>query len=315
MKRVRVEVEPRPLKTTKMFKIFNRELGNKSGMLDQYSEYYFIRKIQLYNDSYYMAELIRYHIGFVIVVARQMWSPFVSFEDLVNEGIIGLIKASQKYDDTRGAKFLSYAVWYIKAYMLQSVAENYELIRLPANQFNFMFEVKDKIEALRKATGEDYTHRYADVAWELEVPVDQVSNIINAPTRARIITFDEPHKRYTDSDTLIDVSFSIGGSYSFEEVEKTYDDELRTESLRSEIFRSLSTLTERESDIIRLFFGIEVSTVKNLPNQFIDRRDLDLEEIGEVYGLTRERIRQIKEKAIRRLRHTSRSKQLRTYLG
>ncbi len=316
MKRICVESEPMPFKTSNVFKIFNRELGMNKGVLDRYSEYYFIRKIQSYGDIYYLAELIKYHIGFIIIIARQLRSTHSSFEDLVNEGIIGLIKASYKYDDTHGAKFLSYAVWYIKAYMLQFITQNHELIRLPGNQFNFLLNVKEKIEEKRKLLGEDFTHRYGELADELDVPVKSVLNVINAPTREKIIAFDDVHRIYTDADTLVDVSFSIGGYYSFEEIEKTYDDELRIESLRYEIMRALRTLTDREAEIIRLFFGMGL-TIKDglvVESEYSDE-GATLEEIGEVFNLTRERTRQIKEKAVRRLRHTSRSKLLRAYLG
>lgn len=317
MKEFIVDSDPKPFRTSQNFKRFSSDLKRRRDeQIDEYSEHYFIRKIQQYGDLYYLCELLKFHIGFVVCVARQMQASNIPFDDLMNDGLIGFIKASYRYDNTRKARFLSYAVWWIRSSIIQSIAQENELIRLPMNQFQLLLEIKKKIEVLSNKTGQDFTHRYSEIACELEVPVGRVSDVINAPTRSKILSFDDFHKRYTDSDTLIDVSFSIGDSYSFENIEKSYDDELYTYSLRKEISRSLRTLTEREEQIVRLFFGIGLVIKDGLvvESDYCDEGSL-LEEIGEVFGLTRERTRQIKEKAIRRLRHSSRSRLLRGYLG
>jgi RNA polymerase primary sigma factor len=209
--------------------------------------------------------------------------------DLINEGNLGLIKAAEKFDETRGFKFISYAVWWIRQSILQALAEQSRIVRLPLNQVGSLNKInkafsKFEQEHERKPSPEE-------LAESLDLPADKVADTLRVS--GRHVSVDAPFVDGEDN-SLLDVLVN-NDSPSADRV-------LIMESLAKEIHRALATLTERESDIISLFFGIGC-------------QEMTLEEIGERFGLTRERVRQIKEKAIRRLRHTSRSKLLKTYLG
>ncbi|MFA6355273.1 MAG: sigma-70 family RNA polymerase sigma factor [Candidatus Paceibacterota bacterium] len=317
MKRFVVDHDPRPLKRTDCFKRFNKDLGvKKFEELDQYSEYYFIRKIQQQNDIYYLCELIRYHFGFIISVARQSRTVYVPFDDLISECCIGFINASFRFDYKRGHKFLSYAVWYMRGSMIKSIADNYELIRLPINQYDLLFKMRNTIESLNNQYGVDFTNKHEEIAEILEVPTSRVEDLMNSPLRENIVSFDDVYESFINPDTLMETNLTVKDVFVFDLDGCTYDDGLRGESLRKEVMRSLDTITQRESEIVRLFFGIGI-TIKN--GLIVSSEDCKegclLEEIGEHFNLTTERTRQIKEKAIRRLRHTSRSKLLKSYLG
>ena len=317
MRRFVVDQDPRPLKKTDAFKRFNRDLGKrKFEVLDQYSEYYFIRKIQQQRDFYYLCELIRYHFGFLICIARQSRTVYVPFDDLINEGLLGFIDAAYRFDYKKGFKFISYAVWYIRGYMKISMAKNYELFELPVNQYDLLFKVKNTIESLSNQYGVDFTDRYVEVADILEVPSSRVKDLMHAPLRENLISFGDTYESFMNPSTLRETNLTVEDVCTFDEYGFTYDDELRRESLRKEIMRSLTTLTDRESEIVRLFFGIGLTIKDGL---LVASEDCDegcpLEEIGEHFSLTTERVRQIKEKAVRRLRHTARSKLLKSYLG
>ncbi len=236
-----------------------------------------------------LEKLTRANLRFVVSVAKQYQNQGLSLPDLINEGNLGLIKAAEKFDETRGFKFISYAVWWIRQSILQALAEQSRIVRLPLNQVGSLNKInkafsKFEQENERKPSPEE-------LADSLELPRDKVTDTLKVS--GRHISMDAPFIEGEDN-SLLDVLPNNDSPKA--------DNLLLIESLIKEIDRSLATLTERERDIIKLFFGIGIM-------------EMTLEEIGEKFGLTRERVRQIKEKAIRRLRHTSRSKLLKTYLG
>jgi RNA polymerase primary sigma factor len=240
-------------------------------------------------DHAALEKLTRANLRFVVSVAKQYQNQGLSLPDLINEGNLGLIKAAEKFDETRGFKFISYAVWWIRQSILQALAEQSRIVRLPLNQVGSLNKInkafsKFEQEHERKPSPEE-------LAETLDLPADKVADTLKVS--GRHISVDAPFVDGEDN-SLLDVLPNTDSPNA--------DKKLIMESLSREIDRALATLTERESDIIRLFFGIGC-------------QEMTLEEIGERFGLTRERVRQIKEKAIRRLRHTSRSKLLKTYLG
>jgi RNA polymerase primary sigma factor len=240
-------------------------------------------------DQAALEKLTRANLRFVVSVAKQYQNQGLSLPDLINEGNLGLIKAAEKFDETRGFKFISYAVWWIRQSILQALAEQSRIVRLPLNQVGSLNKInkaysKFEQEHERKPSPEE-------LADELELPADKVADTLRVA--GRHISVDAPFVEGEDN-SLLDVLINNDSPNA--------DRSLINESLSREIERALATLTERESDIIKLFFGIGC-------------QEMTLEEIGERFGLTRERVRQIKEKAIRRLRHTSRSKLLKSYLG
>ena len=240
-------------------------------------------------DQAALEKLTRANLRFVVSVAKQYQNQGLSLPDLINEGNLGLIKAAEKFDETRGFKFISYAVWWIRQSILQALAEQSRIVRLPLNQVGSLNKInkafsKFEQEHERKPSPEE-------LAESLELPADKVADTLRVS--GRHVSVDAPFVDGEDN-SLLDVLVNSDSPNA--------DRSLIMESLAKEIHRALATLTERESDIIRLFFGIGC-------------QEMTLEEIGERFGLTRERVRQIKEKAIRRLRHTSRSKLLKTYLG
>ncbi|MCL3779102.1 RNA polymerase sigma factor RpoD/SigA [Prolixibacteraceae bacterium JC049] len=240
-------------------------------------------------DQAALEKLTRANLRFVVSVAKQYQNQGLSLPDLINEGNLGLIKAAEKFDETRGFKFISYAVWWIRQSILQALAEQSRIVRLPLNQVGSLNKInkafsKFEQEHERKPSPEE-------LADELELPADKVADTLRVS--GRHVSVDAPFVEGEDN-SLLDVLPNNDSPNA--------DISLIKESLSREIERALCTLTERESDIVRLFFGIGC-------------QEMTLEEIGERFGLTRERVRQIKEKAIRRLRHTSRSKLLKSYLG
>jgi RNA polymerase primary sigma factor len=240
-------------------------------------------------DQAALEKLTRANLRFVVSVAKQYQNQGLSLPDLINEGNLGLIKAAEKFDETRGFKFISYAVWWIRQSILQALAEQSRIVRLPLNQVGSLNKInkafsKFEQEHERKPSPEE-------LADSLELPADKVADTLRVS--GRHVSVDAPFVDGEDN-SLLDVLVNNDSPNA--------DRLLIQESLTREIHRALATLTEREADIIRLFFGIGC-------------QEMTLEEIGERFGLTRERVRQIKEKAIRRLRHTSRSKLLKTYLG
>jgi len=240
-------------------------------------------------DQAALEKLTRANLRFVVSVAKQYQNQGLSLPDLINEGNLGLIKAAEKFDETRGFKFISYAVWWIRQSILQALAEQSRIVRLPLNQVGSLNKIN---KAFSKFEQEHERKPSPDeLAESLDLPADKVADTLRVS--GRHISVDAPFVEGEDN-SLLDVLINNDSPNA--------DKALMMESLAREIERALATLTERESDIIRMFFGIGC-------------QEMTLEEIGERFGLTRERVRQIKEKAIRRLRHTSRSKLLKTYLG
>ncbi|HWR95077.1 MAG TPA: sigma-70 family RNA polymerase sigma factor [Flavobacterium sp.] len=241
-------------------------------------------------DQRALEKLTKANLRFVVSVAKQYQNQGLTLPDLINEGNLGLIKAAQRFDETRGFKFISYAVWWIRQSILQALAEQSRIVRLPLNKIGSINKI-NKMYALLEQSNERPPSA-EEIAKELDMTVNDVKESMK--NSGRHLSMDAPLVEGEDSN-LYDVLRS-GES-------PNPDRELINESLRTEIERSLETLTPREADVVRLYFGLG------------DQHPMTLEEIGETFDLTRERVRQIKEKAIRRLKHTSRSKILKTYLG
>lgn len=242
-------------------------------------------------DSIALEKLTKANLRFVVSVAKQYQNQGLSLSDLINEGNLGLIKAAQRFDETRGFKFISYAVWWIRQSILQALAEQSRIVRLPLNKVG----LSNKISKAYSILEQEYEREPSsdELATLLEINTDEIEATIGVAMRH--VSMDAPFQT-GEENTLLDVLSNPNSSSTDSNV--TY-----FESLRMEIERSLNTLTERQKDVIKLYFGIGV------PNQ------LSLEDIGDHFGLTRERVRQIKDKAITKLRSTSRSKLLRKYLG
>ena len=240
-------------------------------------------------DRQALEKLTRANLRFVVSVAKQYQNQGLSLPDLINEGNLGLIKAAEKFDETRGFKFISYAVWWIRQSILQALAEQSRIVRLPLNQVGSLNKIN---KAFSKFEQENERRPSAEeLAEELDIPVEKIADTMKVS--GRHISVDAPFVEGEDN-SLLDVMTN--------EDSPNADRALINESLAKEIDRALSTLTEREHEIVKKFFGIGVT-------------EMTLEEIGDEFGLTRERVRQIKEKAIRRLRSNSKSKLLKTYLG
>ena len=241
-------------------------------------------------DQIALEKLTKANLRFVVSVAKQYQNQGLSLGDLINEGNLGLIKAAQRFDETRGFKFIFYAVWWIRQSILQALAEQSRIVRLPLNRVGSLNKISKTFSELeQKFEREPSPEELADV---LEVTTAEVVDTMKIS--GRHVSMDAPFVQ-GEENSLLDVLEN--------DSELTPDSGLMTDSLRREVQRALSTLTQRESDVITLYFGLN------------GEHALTLEEIGEKFNLTRERVRQIKEKAIRRLRHTSRSKALKPYLG
>jgi len=242
------------------------------------------------NSEQAMDKLTRANLRFVVSVAKQYQNQGLSLPDLINEGNLGLIRAAQKFDETRGFKFISYAVWWIRQSILQALAEQSRIVRLPLNQVGSL----NKISKAYSQFEQEYQRKPSaeELADMLDLPVDKVSDTLKVS--GRHISVDAPFVEGEDN-SLLDVLVNDDAPNA--------DGGLMNESLSKEVERSLSTLNERESDVLKMFYGIG------------GYHEMTLEEIGDKFGLTRERVRQIKEKAIRRLRQGTRSKQLKAYLG
>ena len=237
-----------------------------------------------------LEKLTKANLRFVVSVAKQYQNQGLTLPDLINEGNMGLIKAAQRFDETRGFKFISYAVWWIRQSILQALAEQSRIVRLPLNKIGSINKINKMYAYLEQAN--ERVPSAEEIARELDMSVNDVKESMK--NAGRHISMDAPLVEGEDSN-LYDVIRSNESPNP--------DKSLILDSLRTEIERALETLTPREADVIRLYFGLG------------DQHAMTLEEIGETFDLTRERVRQIKEKAIRRLKHTSRSKILKTYLG
>ena len=234
--------------------------------------------------------LTKANLRFVVSVAKQYQNQGLSLGDLINEGNLGLIKAAKRFDETRGFKFISYAVWWIRQSILQALAEQSRIVRLPLNKVGALNKIGKAYSNLEQEFEREPSA--SEIANELKMDVGEISD--NLKISGRHISVDAPFV-HGENNSLLDVIEN--------EHQPEPDDSLMNESLKSEIERALSSLSERETEVIKLYYGLK------------KEHSLTLEEIGERFNLTRERVRQIKEKAIRRLRHASRSKNLRIYLG
>src|SRR6476646_2565887 len=241
-------------------------------------------------DQVALEKLTKSNLRFVVSVAKQYQNQGLSLPDLINEGNLGLIKAAQRFDETRGFKFISYAVWWIRQSILQALAEQSRIVRLPLNRVGSLNKISKSFSELeQKFEREPSPEEIAEV---LELTTSEVVDTLKIS--GRHVSVDAPFVQ-GEENRLLDVLE--------DEDEAAPDEGLMSDSLRKEVQRALSTLTKREGDVITFYFGLN------------GEHALTLEEIGEKFALTRERVRQIKEKAIRRLRHTSRSKALKPYLG
>jgi RNA polymerase primary sigma factor len=243
------------------------------------------------NDPVALEKLTKANLRFVVSVAKQYQNQGLSLSDLINEGNLGLIKAAQRFDETRGFKFISYAVWWIRQSILQALAEQSRIVRLPLNKVGSLNKINKAFSELEQTyEREPSPEELADL---LEITTDEVETTLGVA--ARHVSMDAPFVEGEDN-SLLDVleNNSMPGT----DQHLDYND-----SLRREIERSLGTLTDRQCDVIKLYFGIGVE------------HPMSLEDIGDKFGLTRERVRQIKDKAINKLRATSRSKLLKGYLG
>jgi RNA polymerase primary sigma factor len=242
-------------------------------------------------DQIALEKLTKANLRFVVSVAKQYQNQGLSLGDLINEGNLGLIKAAKRFDETRGFKFISYAVWWIRQSILQALAEQSRIVRLPLNRVGALNKIGKAFSKLEQEFEREPSPEEISEVLE-NMSEDEISDTLKIS--GRHVSVDAPFVQ-GEENRLLDVLEN--------DAEPNPDNELINESLSKEVERALSTLTQREAEVIRLYFGIGVE------------HSLTLEEIGEKFDLTRERVRQIKEKAIRRLRHTSRSKGLKTYLG
>ena len=240
-------------------------------------------------DRKALEKLAKANLRFVVSVAKQYQNQGLSLPDLINEGNLGLIKAAEKFDETRGFKFISYAVWWIRQSILQAIAEQSRIVRLPLNQVGSV----NKINKILNRFEQENERRPSidEIADKIDLPEDKIADVFKVPGKQ--VSVDAPFSDGEES-SLLDVLPNANAPMA--------DNELVKESLRNEIDRALQTLNDRERNIIEAFYGIS-------------QPEMTLEEIGDKFGLTRERVRQIKEKAIRRLRQNTKSKLLKTYLG
>lgn len=261
----------------------------KEELISAEEEVELARKIRS-GDQRALDKLCRANLRFVVSVAKQYQNQGLSLPDLINEGNLGLIKAAQRFDETRGFKFISYAVWWIRQSILQALAEQSRIVRLPLNQVGSLNKIKKETSRLEQKF--ERTPSADEIAAALEIPEYKIDAALKISTK--YISMDAPLAE--DEETkFIDVFVDEDAPFT--------DAGLMRESLAQEIQRSLSTLSDKERDVINLYYGIGIP------------HGLTLEEIGARFDLTRERVRQIKEKAIRRLKHNSRSKLLKSYLG
>ncbi len=286
----------RQLKITKQ--VTNRETASLDKYLQEIGrvdlitaeeEVELARKIKQGDESA-LERLVKANLRFVVSVSKQYQNQGLSLPDLINEGNLGLIKAAQRFDETRGFKFISYAVWWIRQSILQALAEQARIVRLPLNKIGAINKINKTLSKLEQQLERLPTED--EVASVMDILPEDVSETMK--NSGRHVSMDAPLSINDEGGSMYDV---------MEEKDSiSPDKELIFESLRKEIERSLNTLTIREADVIRLYFGLN------------GQASLTLEEIGERFELTRERVRQIKEKAVRRLKHTSRSKLLKAYL-
>ena len=287
----------RQLKITKQ--ITNRETASldmylqdigRVELISAQDEVVLAQKIRA-GDQQALDKLVKANLRFVVSVSKQYQNQGLSLPDLINEGNFGLIKAAQRFDETRGFKFISYAVWWIRQSILQALAEQSRIVRLPLNKIGAINKINKTMSKLEQDLEREPS--YEEISEALEMLPDDITDTMR--NNSRHLSMDAPLSSNEDGGNMYDLLRN--------EASNNPDRELMSESLQMEVFRALSTLTEREADVIKLFFGLE------------GKHAHSLEEIGEKFSLTRERVRQIKEKAVRRLKQGSRSRLLRVYLG
>ena len=264
-----------------------QEIGHEE-LLSVEEEVELAQKIKK-GDRRALERLTRANLRFVVSVAKQYQNQGLSLPDLINEGNLGLIKAAEKFDETRGFKFISYAVWWIRQSILQAIAEQSRIVRLPLNQVGSVNKINRELNKFEQ----EHERRPSvdEIADRIDLPEDKIEEAMKANNRH--VSMDAPFVDGEDNsllDVLADNNMPMA------------DKALVQESLRKEIDRAIELLNDREQKVVRAFFGI-------------GSPEMTLEEIGDKYNLTRERVRQIKEKAIRRLRHNTKNKLLKTYLG
>lgn len=240
-------------------------------------------------DKRALERLTKANLRFVVSVAKQYQNQGLSLPDLINEGNVGLIKAAEKFDETRGFKFISYAVWWIRQSILQAIAEQSRLVRLPLNQVGSVNKITRELNKFEQE--HERKPSVDEIAERVDLPEDKIADAMKA--NSRHVSMDAP---IADGEDCSMIDFLSGDS-------SNTDRELAIESLKAEVSRILKLLTDKEQKVLRAFFGIDGSP------------EMTLDEIGEKYNLTRERVRQIKEKALRRLRHNTKNKLLKSYLG
>jgi len=240
-------------------------------------------------DRKALERLTKANLRFVVSVAKQYQNKGLSLPDLINEGNLGLIKAAEKFDETRGFKFISYAVWWIRQSILQAIAEQSRIVRLPLNQVGSVNRIARELNKFEQEN--ERRPSVEEMADRIDLPEEKIADAMKMNTHH--VSMDAPFAE-GDDNSLLDILPNNDSPAT--------DNELDRESLRAEISRALDILNDREKKVIKAFFGIGTS-------------EMTLEEIGDKYNLTRERVRQIKEKAIRRLRHNTKSKTLKSYLG
>lgn len=265
-----------------------QEIGREE-LISAEEEVVLARKIRD-GDQKALDRLTKANLRFVVSVAKQYQNQGLSLPDLINEGNLGLIKAAKRFDETRGFKFISYAVWWIRQSILQALAEQSRIVRLPLNQVGSLNKISKAYSKLEQEFEREPSTD--EIAGVLELPMEKIADTMRVS--GKHVSMDAPFVQGEDN-SLIDVLENLDSPRA--------DNLLISESLQKEIDRSLNTLTEREREVIKLFFGIGMN------------HGLTLEEIGAKFDLTRERVRQIKEKAIRRLKHKARSRLLKAYLG
>jgi RNA polymerase primary sigma factor len=267
--------------------LYLREIG-ETRLISAEEEVELAKRIKE-GDQGALEKLTKANLRFVVSVAKQYQNQGLSLADLINEGNIGLIKAAKRFDETRGFKFISYAVWWIRQAILQALAEQSRIVRLPLNRVGTLHKIGKISSSLEQEYGREPSPD--EIARELELTAVEVSDTLKISNSH--LSLDAPFSTSEDN-SLMDVLE--------DEFQPAPDEALLDESLRLEIEKALDTLSSREAEVINLYFGLN------------HEKALTLEEIGARFNLTRERVRQIKEKAIRRLRHASRSKSLRAYL-
>ncbi|MFZ4428194.1 MAG: sigma-70 family RNA polymerase sigma factor [Saprospiraceae bacterium] len=266
-----------------------QEIG-KVDLLTPEEEVELAKKIKQ-GDQASLEKLTKANLRFVVSVAKQYQNQGLSLSDLINEGNLGLIKAAQRFDETRGFKFISYAVWWIRQSILQALAEQSRIVRLPLNKVGSLNKINKAFSELEQEFEREPSPE--ELAELLDIPTEEVETTLGVA--ARHVSMDAPFVEGEDN-SLLDVLENNSTPNTDQELDYN-------ESLRREIERSLSTLTDRQCDVIKLYFGIGIE------------HPMSLEDIGEKFGLTRERVRQIKDKAINKLRSANRSKLLKHYLG